>query len=666
MTLLLAGLGCLALASLAGATLPTSARSRVSAALAMAGCALAFVDAWHVLSSGRAEHLHAAVLLPLSGVDLVLDPLGALFVAATAGVGCAASLYGVGYGVHERVGRTGSAMFPAFLASLLLVPAASSVTTMFVAWELMALTSTVLLLAAHERSERARDAAQWYAVMTQLGAALILAGLVLLSSHAGGQSFAAIRHGAGHLSPALRSAAFLVLLAGFGSKAGAVPLHVWLPRAHAEAPSPVSALMSGSMVNLGIYGIVRVGSDLLGGGSLWWWLVVSSLGVASAFFGAIHAAAATDLKRLLAYSTIDNIGLVLIGVGASGALADTGHRLLASLALLGALFHLVNHAAFKGCLFLGAGAVQHATGTRDLDRLGGLARGMPITTVLFGVGALSISALPPFNGFASEWLLLQGLVHGFASRSPATVVALLAGVAALALTGGLSAAAFVKALGIGFLGQPRSPETAAARDVAPSMLGGMGLLAGTCVVVGLVPGFVAPGIGRAALSGLRAPSGSPLHHGLGLALAGSVGAIDPLLLLAALVAALVTTVALTRLRSARVARRSAAWACGREELTARMEYTATSFAEPLQRVFDDVLAPERDVTVTNLAGSRYFFRTIAYHGRVDDVVERSWYRPVIRTLRAYGVAARRIQNGSLHRYLAFGFAALLLVLVVLA
>ncbi len=666
MTLLLAALACLALAGIAGAGLPEVARVTVPAGLSATGCVLAVVEAGRVLASGHVESLHVGALLPFTGVDLTLDPLGALVLATSGAVGCAASLYGVGYAAHQRSGRTGSAMLPAFIASLLLVPAAGSVVTFLVAWELMALTSTVLLLAGHASSARARDAAQWYVVMTQFGAILVVVGLVLVASHAGGQTFEEIRHAGEGLSPSLRSAAFLLILAGFGSKAGAVPLHVWLPRAHAEAPSPVSALMSGAMVNLGVYGIVRVGLDLLGGGSLWWWLVVTALGVASAFFGAVHAAAAADLKRLLAYSTIDNVGLVLLGVGAAGALADTGHRALGALALLGALFHLVNHSAFKGCLFLTAGAVQQATGTRDLDRLGGLSRALPFTTLLFGIGALSISALPPFNGFASEWLLLQGFLHGFASRSPATVVALLAGVAALALTGGLSAAAFVKALGIGFLGQARSPEAAAAREVAPSMLVGAGLLAAACLAVGLAPGLVTPDIGRAALVGLGEGAHSPLRRGLGLALDGSVGAIDPLLLVAALVAALVVLVSLARVRRTGAPRRAAAWACGREELGARMEYTATSFAEPLQRVFDDVLAPDRDVEVTNLAGSRYFLRAIGYHSRVDDVVERSWYRPVLRTIRSYGVAARRVQNGSLHRYLAFGFAALVLVLVVLA
>jgi len=665
-SLLLVGLGLGLAAALAGAL--TSARVRVlAAAVCSSGaCVAAFVAAGRVLISGQTSTFRSLALLPFTGVSLSLDPLAALFIATTAVVGLAASCYGVGYAERGPRSRTATAMLPLFLTSLLLVPAAASVATFMVVWELMALTSTLLLLVEHRHRAEARDAAQWYGAMTHVGAAAILLGLVLLASHAGGQTFAVIRLHADRLSPTVRSLGFLLVLVGFTSKAGAVPFHVWLPRAHPEAPSPVSALMSASMVNLGIYGIVRVGDGLLGGGVLWWWLVVVGLGVVSALFGALHAAASSDLKRLLAYSTVDNIGLILIGVGAAGALEVTGHRLLATLSMLAALFQLVNHAAFKGCLFLGAGAVQQATGTRDLDRLGGLVRRLPLTALLFGIGALSISALPPFNGFASEWLLLQGLLHGFADHNAATAIALLAGVAALALTGGLTAAAFVKALGIGFLGQPRTPAAANAGEVAPSMLAGMALLAAPCLLLGVVPGTVVPMLRRAAETGLGVTSPDPLRAGLGLDLASVEGTIEPVLLLAALVAALVLAWCCARVFARRGARRAEAWGCGRELQTARMEYTATSFAEPLQRVFADVLRPDHDLEVTHVAESRYFEQAISYHNRVDDAFERTFYRPVIRLVETWGRFARRAQNGSLHRYLAFGLVALIVVFVVLA
>ncbi len=666
----LIGLGAAGAAALFGAILPARRRVLGAALASSVACVCVFVGAGQVLVSGHAWHVHSAEVLPLTGVSLSFDPLSALFVATTAIVGLAASCYTIGYAAHSAPSRTATAMLPAFLGSLLLVPAAASVATFMVVWELMALTSLLLVLTEHRNRSETRDAAQWYAAMTHVGAAAILLGLVLLAAHAGGQTFAAIAAHRGHLSVTLRSVVFVLTLVGFASKAGAVPLHVWLPRAHPEAPSPVSALMSGAMVNLGIYGIIRVGEDLLGGGVLWWWLLVLALGVASAFFGALHAAASTDLKRLLAYSTVDNIGLVLIGLGAAGALAVSGDRLLAALALLAALFHLVNHALFKGCLFLGAGAVQHATGTRDLDQLGGLARRMPATAVLVGIGALSISAIPGLNGFASEWLLLQSLLHGFADHSEATVAALLVGVAALAITGGLTAAAFVKALGVGFLGQPRTTDAASAREVGPSMLAPMALLGTLCIMLGVAPGLLLPALDRAMASGLAERVRTPLQAGVGLDLGGLGGAIDPALVVVGLLGALVLTWSLRRLaaRSSelRRARRAEAWGCGRELQTARMEITATSFAEPLQRVFTDVLRPDHDLEVTHVAESRFFPEAITYQHRIDDGLERVLYRPVLDTVGAWGRLARRVPNGSVHRYLAFGFVALVIVLVVLA
>ncbi len=664
--LLLGGLGLGAAGSLAGAALPVRARVPAASVLTAGGCAAAFAAAARVLASGEVITARSAEILPLTGATLSLDPLGAVFVITTAVVGAAACCYNVGYAAHGGGSRTATALLPLFITSLLAVPAAASIATFMAAWELMALSSLLLLLTGHRRPE-ARDAAQWYAVMTHAGAAAILLAFVLLGAHAGGQSFAAIRLASGTVPAAVRSLAFVLALAGFASKAGAVPLHVWLPRAHPEAPSPVSALMSGAMVNLGIYGIIRTGDGLLRGGELWWWLAVAGLGVVSALFGALHAAASPDLKRLLAYSTVDNMGLVLIGVGASGALAVRGYHILAALAMIAALFQLVNHSAFKGCLFLAAGSVQQAAGTRDLDSLGGLLRRLPVTVALFGIGALSICALPPFSGFASEWLLLQGFLRGFSAHSAATATALLAGVAALALTGGLTAAAFVIAFGIGFLGQPRTPEAAAAAEAGPAMVAGTALLAVPCLVFGVIPGAVVPLLARAAGTVLGGTPG-PVRAGTGLAVAGSIDVIQPALLAAALLAGLVLAWALARLRApARArARRAEAWGCGRELQTPRMQYTATSFAEPLQRVFDDVLRPDRDLDVSHLGESRYFEQAITYRSRTDDVIERGAYRPLTVLAVRWGEVARRAQNGSMHRYLAYGFGALVIVLVVLA
>ena len=442
---------------------PPRARIRLSVALTAAACVCGFALAADVLATGDAATVHTSQLLPLFGFSLRLDRLGALFVAIAAGIGLCAMVFRLGYRGHGLSSRTGSCVLPLFVTTLLLVPAASAVGTFLFLWELMAVTSLLLVLADHRVRDEVQRAGQWYGVMTQFGAAALLLSLLLLADRAGSQSFAVIAQHGPHLAPWVRSTAFVVAVVGFASKAGAVPLHVWLPRAHPEAPGPVSALMSAAMVNLGIYGIIRVGDTLLGGGPTWWWLLVMALGGLSALFGALHSSTSTDLKRLLAYSTTDNVGLILLGVGASGLFAATGHRPLAVVALVAALLHVVFHAVFKGSLFLSASSLQQATGLRDLDRLGGLVRRLPRSAPVFIVAALAICALPPLCGFVSEWLLLQSLLHGLPSGDTAVEVAMPLGVGVLALTGGLTAATFVKAIGIGLLGQPRSDDAASAQ-----------------------------------------------------------------------------------------------------------------------------------------------------------------------------------------------------------
>jgi formate hydrogenlyase subunit 3/multisubunit Na+/H+ antiporter MnhD subunit len=658
-------------AAIAGGVLSVKWRVGTAVVLTWASCAAALTGAVSVLHSGHPLVLHSAQIIPFTGVTLVLSPLGSIFIIPTAVVAVASTLYWLGYASHGLCTRTASRALPLFVASMLLVPAAASVTSFLLLWELMALSSLVLVLTDQSRREAARSAATWYALMTHAGAATILLAFVLLCAHAGGQSFAAIEAHAHHMSGALRGTVFLMALVGFGSKAGAVPLHVWLPKAHAEAPGPVSALMSGAMVNLGIYGIVLVGNVLLGGGPVWWWLCVSALGVVSALFGALYAATSTDLKRLLAYSTADNMGLVMIALGASGLFAATGHQVTAAIAMVATLLLIVNHSAFKGTLFLAAGSVLVATGTRDLDQLGGLMRRMTVTGAAFLVGALAVTALPPFNGFVGEWLLFQSLLHGLPTANTAVVIAVSVGVAALALTGGLTVAAFVKAMGIGFLGRPRSDEAAAAHEVSLTMRLGTGVLAALCVVLGFVPMLVIPALERAAQSAGLPGAPSSLHGWVDLRLANLHGVLAPLLLGAGLIAAAGVVSMMRQLAHRRSSTWPALhaaepWGSGRQLQTAKMQYTATSFAEPLQRVFDDVIRPDHDLDVSHAAESRYYIERIAYHTTNDDIIERGIYRPMIRAVRWWGERARSLQNGSVHRYLAYGLVALVVILVVIA
>jgi formate hydrogenlyase subunit 3/multisubunit Na+/H+ antiporter MnhD subunit len=600
----------------------------------------------------------------VTGFSLTLDPLGAWFILVSSFVGAAACVYNVGYAKGAMASRSALSMFMLFIVTLLAVPAASSVMTLMFFWEMMALSSWLLILTDQARHPDARSAALWYGAMTQAGAASILLGLLVMTSHGGGQSFTDVSAHSLALSGVTRSFAFVLVLLGFASKAGAVPLHVWLPKAHPEAPSPVSALMSSSMVAMGVYGIIRVGEDLLHGGSVWWWIAVALLGVVSALYGALHATTSTDLKRLLAYSTVDIIGLVLIGVGAAGALADSAQPVIAHLAMAAALMLVLAHAAFKGALFLAAGAIERATGTRNLDLLGGLIHSMPVTALVVVISAGAIMAVPTLSGFSSEWLLLQGLLHGFRVASTPTVIVMLLGVIALALTGGLTAVAFVKAFGIGFLGQARSPGAATARESATSMRVAMGWLTIPSVVIGVVPGLFVPLLNRASSSALNASVVSPLTHDTGLVVSKLSGAIEPAALLVGLVAVMALLWAFTQSLAQRRARRVDAWGCGRELQTPRMQYTATSFAEPLQRVFADVLRPQADIEVTHVAESRYYEQSLMYENRIVDVLEARGYRPLIAVTMRLGRQARRLQNGSINRYLAFGFVALLVVLVV--
>ncbi|MGW0196870.1 proton-conducting transporter transmembrane domain-containing protein [Nonomuraea sp. NPDC003201] len=658
---LLAGaVGLCVVTAVAALIVPDRARALVTG-LGTAGAGGFGVAAGVAAALGGRWNVWLPELLPLAGVRLSLDGLGGVFVAVTGGVAVCASLYAIGYAREH--GRVVHGVLPLFVGSMLLVPAAASVSTLLLAWELMALTSLLLVLAEHAHRPQVGRAGMWYAVMTHLGFAAILAGLALFAAHAGGETFEQLR--AAELPAAARNAVFLATLIGFASKAGIVPVHVWLPRAHPEAPSHVSALMSAAMVNMGVYGIVRVGLDLLGGGAAWWWLVTLGAGALSALYGILQAAVSSDLKRLLGYSTTENMGLVLVGVGAAGFFARSGIPVLAALALTAALLHVVNHAGFKTLLFLAAGSVLRATGVRDLDALGGLRARMPVTSVLFAIGALCASALPPGNAFVSEWLLLQSLIHALPGSGVAGAVTMPLAVAVIALSAGLAVATFVKAFGVGFLARPRSPGAERAAESPATMLAGMGATAACCAVLALAPAVVLPALSAAVtvvLPGQPAVSGQVALH-----LNGVMGTISPVLITIALVAAVALVTAALRLVAGRRARRRARlWDCGAGPMTARMEYTATSFAEPLQRVFDNVLAPESDVQVTPAKESAYLVARVRFQARIPDRVEHRLYQPVLAAMDALGGSARKLANGSVHRYLAYGFYALVGALIVLA
>ncbi|NUP51349.1 MAG: hydrogenase 4 subunit B [Catenulispora sp.] len=657
-------------AGCAGAAIPAAVVSPSWLRAKAAGTLTAAVGVCGIVSgaaalSGRTFTARLPDVLPLAGVYLGVDALSGLFIAIAGAVIAIVALYGIGYAQNGHdPGRASSAALPVFAAALLLVPAAASVSTFLFFWELMAVSSLLLILAEHKKRDSVREAGLWYAVMTQLGFVLILLALAWPAATAHGETFTAIRAAAPAMSPLMRGAVFVLALAGFGSKSGIVPLHAWLPRAHPEAPSPVSALMSAVMVNLGSYGVIRVGMDLLSGGSRWWWLTAMAAGAVSAVYGILQASVTGDLKQLLAYSTTENMGLVLLGIGTAGLFRTSHQSVLAGIALAAALLHVVTHSAFKALLFCSAGSVLRATGVRDLDALGGLRAAMPVTTAVFAIGALGAAALPGGAGFVSEWLLLQSLIHGLAMPGIVVSVVLPIAVAAVALSAGLAVAAFVKALGTGFLARPRSDGAARAAESPAAMTWTMAVLAAACTVLAVAPGLLGSALARAV--GAVSPGGAAVSDAVGRRLAVLGSTLSPLVVVAGTVGGAMVVAAVLRLAAGPRRRAVPLWDCGAGPPSARMQYTATSFAEPLQRVFDDVLAPESDVDVTPAVESEYLVQTVSYHRAVPDRIEHRLYAPVIAAARWAGQAARALANGSVHRYLGYAFSSLVVLLVALA
>jgi hydrogenase-4 component B len=608
------------------------------------------------------------LLAMVGGVSLRLDRLGAFFLLVVEVVAVPAVVFGGAYSqVYEGRGslRFLGAMLNLFLLSLGLVPFADNVATFLLLWEGMSVASYFLVMTESDRRET-RQAALWYLAMAHGGLVLLMAAFLLLAASAASMGFADLRAAAAALPPSTRHAVFLLGLLGFGSKAGLVPLHVWLPLAHPAAPSHVSALMSGAMIKIGVYGLLRLALDLLGGGPPWWGGTILAVGAVSALLGVLYALMEHDLKRLLAYHSVENIGIIFLGIGAGLMFRSYGLPSLAMLGLVAGLYHTLNHACFKGLLFLGSGAVLHATHTRNMEELGGLIKGMPRTAFCFLVGSAAISGLPPLNGFVSEWLVFQALLGGPQLPRPelGLIMAFAAGM--LALTSGLAAACFVKAFGITFLAIPRSDHAAAAHEVPPTMQAGMGALAVACVALGVVPSLVIPVLSRAVagLGGLPADLVSGIPR-LRLEAPGTAGVIAPAALAAMLVLVPVALAAAFRLGAAdRRLRAGDTWGCGRIGQTPRMEYTATAFAEPLRRVFAELYRPTEDLSIDFHPESKYFVQSIAYRSEVHPGFERLLYAPAVSFLRRTAIRVRWLQAGSLHLYLLYMILALIALLLV--
>jgi hydrogenase-4 component B len=437
--------------------------------------------------------------------------------------------------------------------------------------------------------------------------------------------------------------------------------------AHPVAPSHVSSLLSGVVIKMGIYGLLRVTLDLLGGGPTWWGGLLLAIGALSALLGVLYALMENDLKRLLAYSSVENIGIIIMGIGA-GLLFTAFHLPEAAiLAYVAALYHTINHTAFKGLLFMGAGSVLHATHTRNMNLMGGLIKRMPQTAFFFLIGAAAIAALPPLNGFVSEWLLFQSLLQGLSIPQPVSAGVMTLAVGMLALTGGLVAAAFVKAFGITFLAIPRSAAAEEAHESARSMLFGMGWFAIICLVLGIAPTLVVPVIGRAVAGLATLPAVvPPFAFSLTLQMPAGYASISPALIAGGLLLILLFIPAImSLLRVNRRLRVAPSWGCGRISQTPRMEYTATAFAEPLRRVFAEIYRPTKELTIDFHPESKYFVQSIEYRTEIHPWFETYLYDPLIRATQWVSRRIRALQSGSLHGYLMYIFAALVVMLALL-
>ena len=604
-------------------------------------------------------------LVPLGGLALEMDALAGLFVALVGATAVPASLYAIGYTGRER---RGCLAYLVFVAAMLAVPLAANVMTFALAWELMSLASYVLVLdgARADRDAAASAHAGWvYALMTHAGLACLLAGMLLLTAWTGSASFADWTAAAPALSAGARSLVWALLALGFAAKAGGVPLHVWLPLAHPAAPSHVSALMSGVMIKLGVYGLLRASFVWLAPALPWWGATLLLVGAISAVAGVLYAIVDRDLKRLLAFSSIENVGIVLVGTGAALTFAATSMAGLALLALAAALYHVVNHAAFKSLLFMAAGGVLHGTGTRDMEALGGLIKRQPWTAACFLVGAVAIAGLPPLNGFVSEWLMFQALLQNVLLPQPSLNLVFALAIAGLALAAGLAVACFVKAFGITFLALPRSDAAAAAHEAPVTMRVAMVATAVACAALALGASSIVPALAVVAATLVPAPPPVTLGAWLTLEVSGEFASLSMPAVALALAGGILLPVLLLAVARVRPRpRRYETWACGRVLQTARMEYTATAFADPFTRVFDFFYRPVKRLDIDRHPESRFFVRRIRYENPTRFIVDEWLYRPVGRLLRA---AARRVavvQSGSPNLYLAYVLAALLLLLLV--
>ncbi len=703
--LLLWCLGLCAAGIVASAVVPDRRVPTVIAWIGSAASVVLMGLGLSVVVTGHTMSLALWTIAPSDTLVLAFDRLAGVFAAAAGLVCLPVSIFSAGY-LQRYLGRYSlksfGILYHALLASIVLVLVAGDVLSFLIAWEAMAISSYLLVNYEHEDREHTR-AGYLMLVMGEAGTVAAMIGFLVLARGAGGLSFAGIRSGGAALGDTARWTVFLLSFFGFGVKAGLLPGSSWLPRAHPAAPANVSAVLSGVILNLGLYGIVRVNLDLLPVDRVGPGLIVLIVGSLSALVGILYATTQNDLKIMLAHSSIENIGIVATGLGAGLIFGASGYPVLAGMAYITAFYHMVNHSAYKGLLFLGAGAVDVAAGSRDMDRLGGLIRGMPWTALCFLVGALSIAAMPPFNGFVSEWLTLQMLLRSVELQATAVKIVFALCGAALALTSALAVTCFVKTFAMSFLGMARSAGAERARETTPAALAAMSLLALACLTLGVIPTAVIPVLDRvvtplvhaSAADALVPPFFSPAvpghalprafvadFHDLGAQVGQHVvagpglvvmhrgGSSNPVVfamstsymlpVLALLLILLYVAVRVaTRARS--VVRRTR-WDGGLPRLDASMTYTATGFSNPVRVVFNAVFHPSMDDDTTEVVAEH--FRTAVRRPRVDlYLADRLFAEPLARWSHRWARALARMHHGRLNAYAGYVLLTLLACLI---
>jgi hydrogenase-4 component B len=587
------------------------------------------------------------------------DALSGFFVIAISILTFSVSIYSIGYTNNVKNQGLMGFLFNLFVLSMIAVVTSGNIITFLISWETMSVVSYFLVTL--DRDKESAKAGLVYAVMTHIGTAFIIMSFLLLYAYTGSMNFSGIKASSAGLPVWIKSLVFLLAVIGFGTKAGVIPLHTWLPRAHPAAPSNISSLMSGVMIKTGIYGIVRITVDVLGPGPEWWGIGIIVIGAVSAVLGVLYALMEHDIKRLLAYHSVENIGIILLGIGASMMFRSGGLYNLAAIALMAGLYHTLNHAVFKGLLFLGAGSVMHATHTKNMDDMGGLMRAMPYTGLFFLIGSVSISALPPFNGFVSEWLTFQSLLLGFSSHSITSKIVSPLGGAALALTGALAAACFVKAFGISFLGMARSDHAGKAKESSPSMIAGMAMLALLCLVFGVFPGTVSALLSP-AVYGLTGAYGVVSTTAF-LNIEETAAGLSPGLILITMAIMAVATLSFVTVAGGRRKLSSGdSWDCGIQGLTPRMQYTAAAFTKSIRMIFKKIYLPRRELRVSYII-KPYFVRSIKYSGEITPFFEKFFYEPATGLINRVAGKVRLLQSGSLHLYLGYILITLVLLLI---